>query len=346
MIILRWLGSYSPEIIEQVYSRGAFLGIRKVLDILLGWLPFSWLYLMVPTLIFGIGWGVTRYVRKWNNRSLQQRILIPIWTILSFVLGTVGLFLFIWGFNYGRVQLEDQIGIKPEPLHQDTLWQELEKATVQLKALRAALPVTDTTAYLDASHLPEDYEKHLRDLVEKTLTQLGYPDVGSPAMRHLWPKGILLRISTAGFYLPFTGECNADLGLHPLQKPFIVAHEYAHAYAITDEGSCNFIAYLACQQSEYPAIRYMGYLSYWRYLASSSLSIFPKRYQSFRKTLPKGIQADLNIVNETMALYPDILPRFRDATYDAYLKVQGVQEGLKSYSRIVMLVYAWEGRGE
>ncbi len=151
-----------------------------------------------------------------------------------------------------------------------------------------------------------------------------------------------MRISTAGFYLPFTGECNIDAGLHPIQLPFVVAHEYAHAYGITDEGSCNFLAYLSCNQSADPFVRYAGSLSYWRYIAGNYQAYYPKEYALFRKQLPKGIIADLDAINANGRKYPDILPRVRDFAYDSYLKSQGIEEGLESYSRIIMLVKAWK----
>ena len=58
---------------------------------------------------------------------------------------------------------------------------------------------------------------------------------GKIRCRQILPQGILLRISTAGFYNPLTGECNIDKGLHPLQKPFVMAHELFHGMGITGE---------------------------------------------------------------------------------------------------------------
>ena len=177
--------------------------------------------------------------------------------------------------------------------------------------------------------------------VEKLLEKLGYPTAGEVRGRLLQPKGILLRFSTAGVYFPWTGESNIDAGLHPVQIPFTLAHEFAHGYGFTDEGTCNFLAYLACIQSDNKLFRYSGQLSYWRYLASAYRRHNREAYKVFFEKLPKGVVADLYDIDANSDKYPDILPRFRDAAYDTYLKTQGISEGEKNYSRIIMLVKSW-----
>jgi len=119
-----------------------------------------------------------------------------------------------------------------------------------------------------------------------------------------------------------------------------MAHELAHGYGIGDEGSCNFIAYLTCSTSDDPVLNYTGLLSYWRSVASQYRSIAPEEYKEARAALPRGIIEHMQRIREEMDKYPDIFPKVRDATYNAYLKTQGVEEGLKSYSRVVLLVQA------
>ena len=51
--------------------------------------------------------------------------------------------------------------------------------------------------------------------------------------------------------------------------------------------------------------------------------------------------ADLEAINANNAAYPDIMPRFRDAAYDSYLKAQGIAEGMQNYGKVVLLVEAW-----
>jgi len=50
-ILVRILLGGSPEIIEQYYSQGIFLGIRSVIDSTFGLLPFPLIYLFFFLLI-------------------------------------------------------------------------------------------------------------------------------------------------------------------------------------------------------------------------------------------------------------------------------------------------------
>ena len=76
-------------------------------------------------------------------------------------------------------------------------------------------------------------------------------------------------------------------------------------------------------------------------LALNYLRYEPKKYRRLRNELPRGIQADLDAINESLQKYPEIMPRLRYHAYDAYLKTQGIQEGMVNYNRVIMLAKAW-----
>ena len=182
----------------------------------------------------------------------------------------------------------------------------------------------------------------MRFEVTKTLQTFGYPTPGRVRARLLKPNGILMRISTAGVYLPWVGECHIDAGLHPIQIPNVMAHEFAHGYGITDEGSCNFIALHVCLNSENLFYKYSGSLSYWKTVASNYKAVFPATYEQFKKDMPQGIWNDIKAINQNIDKYPDIFPVFRDFFYSNFLKSQGISEGLKNYSRVILLETAYQ----
>ena len=129
-----------------------------------------------------------------------------------------------------------------------------------------------------------------------------------------------------------------------MQVPFTWAHEFTHGYGITSEAACNFIAYLACKESDDPLIQYAGHLGYWRYVASNYKSAEREKYTNFRKTLPSTIKLDLQSIYDNGDLYPDILPQVRDFIYGSFLKSQGISDGLKNYSKVVRMATAWRNK--
>lgn len=338
-ISLRLLAS--PTVIERFYSRGIFLFVRNVLDYTIGWLPLPLIYVFIGGLVVGLIIQIRHFFSL--KLSWQQRLGRSLLGIVTFISGGIFLFLFLWGFNYGRLPLETQLALQPQPLTVEELRTELENTAADLVELRAAIPhVTDSA--LTATAFPADLEQRLRTALTAWLQQNDYPTPGRVRGRILYPKGIFLRFSSSGLYFPFTGEGNVDAGLSPLQRPFVMAHELSHGYGFGDEGLCNFLGYMACMNATDPVIRYCGQLGYYRYVASDYLRYEPEAYQAFRAQLPIGIPNDLNAINDNLNEYPDIMPRLRYAAYDTYLKTQGISEGMKNYNRIVMLTRAYRER--
>lgn len=342
-VLLRLLLGMQPRLIEQLYSRGIFLVIRWMIDYLLGWFPLPLLYLFLIILFLLL----LRQIWVWarTHMTWQKRFISGIGGGLSFLGGAVFFFLILWGFNYGRVPVEEQLGLEPKPLSMEDLKEELKLETEYIVNLRSQIPhVTDSA--ITADFLPVNLERQLRLNLEIRLRRYHFPTVGRVRAFYLYPKGIFLRFSSAGLYFPWTGEGQVDAGLHPLQIPYVMAHELSHGYGFGDEGTCTFWGYLACINSDNPIIAYAGHLGYWRELAADFRHYAPEQYPAFRQSLPIGIQKDLDAINEALLKYPDFMPRMRYIAYDAYLKTQGIQEGMLNYDRVTMLVSAWRKNKE
>ncbi len=333
-MLVRWLVGQDSAFIERFYARGLFLGIRKILDYTIGLLPFPVLYLLLGAVLF---YGIRGIARLFKRQTAWQDALLSIGAFLG---GGVFLFLFLWGYNYARIPLEQQLNLEVEPLELEDIEAALR---VQYNVLAQARNDfrSDTLAATKAD-LPKNLKPLMQAELQKLLGELGYPNNFKVKSQRLRPKGVLLRFSTLGVYFPWTGECNVDAGLHPLEQPFVFAHELAHGYGITDEGTCNFLAYLTCIRSENAMVRYAGHLEYFSTLAYNYRRYKPEEFRKLLTSLPKNIKADWNAMVNNHRLYPDIMPKLRNATYDAYLRAQGIDEGIQNYNRVLMLVKAWK----
>ena len=326
------------QVIETVYSRGIFQVIRLIIDNTVGHLPFPTVYLFVAGLLFLLIRSIRNAVK--SKASFKERLGRFAWTFLKFASIVVFLFLFMWGFNYGRVPIEKQLSFDPQALEYEELKKEFDLTTQELIKARRQIP-TATDSVLSADLFPDDAERLIRADLEEWLARYDFPVGGRVRGRLLRPKGVLLSISTAGVYLPWVGEGHIDAGMYEIQFPFVIAHEMSHGYGFTDEGTCNFIAYQAMRESDNPFFRYSAVLGYWVYLANAVAQYDFDAYKEFYKTLPIGIRNDRRVIRQYSDSYPDIMPYFRDAFYNQYLKTQGIEEGMKNYSRVVMLVAAW-----
>lgn len=337
-VFLRTLANGHPEWIERYYSRGFFLGVRRLIDYGLAWLPFPLMYLFFLLLFVGMWYAWRRY---YKGVSWKLRLLNTLKGAIGLTGALVGLFLWMWGFNYGRIPVEQQLQLNAEAIPYDTVKAVLLEETQTLIALREKIASPDSQA-LTMPYGRGELEKRVRESLKAQLSKYGYPIPGRVRGRWLYPKGIFLRFSSAGLYFPYTGEGHIDAGLHDLQWPYTLGHELSHGYGFGDEGVCSFWSYLACSHSDDNTIKYMGILGFWRSLAIYYKIREPEAYAAFRSSLPVGMIADLEAINANLLAYPDIAPRLRYQAYDSYLKAQGVTEGMDNYDKVILLVIAWK----
>jgi len=337
--ILRSILQAQPHWVEAGYSRGLFLFIRTLMDYTIGLIPLPWIYMISGLIIYLLIRSFRPLFRK--KIPIRKRIESSGLRLLALLGGGYFFFLTLWGYNYIREPLEDQMAFVMEPLGPEELWQSLEDETELLVRLRYGIPSAGPGPIQQELSRGE-MERALREGVGRWLMENGFPAPGRVRGRLIYPKGSFLRFSSAGMYFPFSGEGYIDAGLHPLQIPPVMAHELGHAYGFGDEGTCNFLSYMGCLASNDPYLQYTGQLNYWRTLAVNCRRNDPERYQEFRRKLPEGIQADLDAINAYLMKYPDIMPQVRNAAYTSYLKAQGIEEGMANYNRVLMLVKAWK----
>lgn len=324
--------------IETVYSRGIFVVLRSVWDYTLPLLPIPLFYVFWLAVIAWLFYTVRQYSRgRRSGVELKKRWGRAGRRTLNSIALLVTVFLLGWGFNYGRTEVNEYLGFAVYQPSPDELRTRVRALATELSVLRQR--VSTDSAALTVAAFPDDLEAAVRPLLVAALLKHGYPAPGRPRLRQLVPKGILLHWSTAGVYWPWAGEGNIDAGLHPLQKPAVAAHELGHAYGFGDEGTCTFWAWLAGNEATDPALQYAFGLAYWRRIAGKLRQLDPEEYTAWRQTeLDPGIRNDLQAIYDNGELYKDIAPVIRDATYDAYLKAQGIHEGLVNYGKVVRLV--------
>jgi Protein of unknown function (DUF3810) len=340
-LILRY--ATPPQYIESFYSRNIFLWVRRLFDFTLAFAPFALLWVFYVVAFYFVVKIVVLLFNK--KKPLRQRFTEGVARLLNFVGFMLFGFFILWGFNYGRPNFAKQIGLKIEKMDTTALRQELFIAAQEAIAARDSLmkplhfgTITDS----DTTHafaITHHFESDMRSNTTQFLNKYNFPAGGHLRGRQIQPDGLLFRFGIAGIYMPYIGEASIDNALHPLEKPFSMAHEMAHAYGWTEEATANFVAYLACRQSDDLFIRYSGYLSYYRYVASNFKRQLPDEYKKFRETLPTGIKNDLTAINQRIERYPNWFDT--SGLNDLYLKSQGVTEGVDSYARIVVLVYSW-----
>lgn len=321
---------------ERIYLRTVFPFLRKLYDGSIGRLPFASVYLLFVLVLAWLGRGIYDLIRFFK----QRRFVTPILRFVSSAFLIYGLFYFLWGLNYKNRPLQYQLNLPQTQVDSNMVFAEASQLILKINALRDSL--SKDTCYLDIDLMPHYTEDSIRQSLTLLLQSWYLPNEGKVRVRALRPKGILLRISTAGVYIPFAMEGHIDAGLPVLQWPFVIAHEMSHGYGITDEGECNFVATLACAKSNNLYIQYSGLLSYWRYMANSLIGVAPDLGKKLVRMRSVSVKNDSETIINLLNTYPDILPDVRDKVYDSYLKSNGISAGSESYGLIIRLMQQWK----
>jgi hypothetical protein len=338
-VVVRVAAGFFPGAVEAVYSQGAFVGVRYALDYTIGWCPFPFAYVVVGLVL--VHW-VRKAVRgrRMPARAFRERLKVAGRNVLGFLGAATFFFYFLWGFNYHRIPIEEKLGLELDSLDVEALCLEAEWAARKMEADRAAIPGISVDS-ISKDLMPADLEGEVRESVGEAMRVMGYAMHGRIRGRVIVPGGWMLRIGIAGIYNPFTGEGNVTGAQTPQKVPFTMAHEMAHACGFGDEGTCNFIGMVACGLSDDPFVRYSGQLGYWTHVANAIAEIDPLLYRMLLGSLDAGVKADLRANYNNYLRYSGFVSRIGHEVNNAYLKVQGVREGIKSYDRVVVMRAAW-----
>jgi hypothetical protein len=249
------------------------------------------------------------------------------------------LFYFLWGWQYFTPSLAERIHFVEGRIADRQLLLELEAQCIKLSGLRDSVRTHNKMNYEDFLNV----ENESRNRYVKLFHKMGTDIKSKVRVKPLKPKGILLKLSTAGVYIPYTFEGYVDDGLHTIQKPFTCAHEMAHGFGITDEGECNFLAYLVSSGSVNINFRYSGELAYYRYLRYVCNEINLQQAKDIvNNCLSSKVKDDLQSIMENNAKYPSIAEELRDKIYHYFLLSNGVEEGMNSYAQMVYWIVMWK----
>lgn len=331
--LAKWLSFQYPTIVSQYYSCSVYPYVQKGLQLLFAWYPAP-----VSYLLLGIYLALSLFLCIKTARSSTRRgFLVAAIRYLAY--STIFFYVsfqLLWGFNYSRNPLIKDLGMQEQAITKEAIEDEIVAVQTQLLTIRSLM---DTSVLYQATSMTE--LQAVLPLVEKSLSKHNLRAINGLQFKVLHPSGVLLHWSTAGIYFPYSGECNIDEGLHPIQVPFTLAHELAHGQGWGDEATCNFLGWLALQDADNKLFKYSAWFDYWRELLSNYRQNYPKDYAKIYQSIDNKLLTDLKNIKLTMNRYADWLPNLRDKIYDNYLKSQGIGEGVKSYNAMIRLVYAY-----
>ena len=324
---LLWL-PLTPDWVERYYADGLYPPVQAGLTSWSNTTRYSLFDVLIVVLATAVLIAWVRVVRDaWRRRSVR-RLLPPLWYTIIFAAGLYLWFALAWGLNYARSPLEASI---------DYDGSRVTMSSLRTLAARATNEVNRTYAAAHQAGFPAsgDVPPALVSALHQVERRLGRPRHTVPGRPKHTLFGPFFRASGVdGMHAPFLLETLLNPDLTPPERPAVLAHEWAHMAGYAPEDDASFVGVLAALRADAPS-QYSG----WLFLFEQSVGQLPhadQRYYVGRLT--PGPQADRNAISERLDARVDVVARVSWETYDQYLKSQGVDEGVASYTRVVQLL--------
>ena len=317
--------------VERVYSRGVYTALQPRLTALSNSTPFAWFDVVVLlSLIAVIGLWIVRINNAKAGRATGLRTAGLLAVDSAAIAAVVYLwFLGVWGLNYQRQPLREQLDFREERITRDGLRALAARTVDSLNALHrdahaAGWPdLADTPAALEPA-----FVRAQRDLALPWTAYAGRPK------RTLFDF-YFTRVSIDGMTAPFFLETLANDTLLPFEREATVAHEWSHLAGYADESEANFVGWLVCMRGPVSA-QYSGWLSLYGTVAGA----LPRSERDeIVRTLDEGPRNDLRAVSDRIRRH--VVPaasRAGYAVYDRFLKANRVEAGVRSYGEVLRLL--------
>ena len=198
----------------------------------------------------------------------------------------------------------------------------------------------------------------MEDKAREVMQELGktYPQLDGwyPRPKAMFFSDLMCQQYMCGYYFPFSLEANYNDVMYVTNKPGSMCHELAHLRGYIYEDEANFIEYLACVESDDILFQYSGYLSALAYLQNDLYRAMHSEPEVFAEAaakvspleiLPRVIEDDMFVepsewdrINGKALVDTETVDEISDTFTDTTLKLNGVSDGMVSYSRVVRLL--------
>ncbi|MBN8723971.1 MAG: DUF3810 domain-containing protein [Acidobacteria bacterium] len=359
-IFLQLSASSHPSLIEKYYHQIIYPYIAQFLSLInkLIWFSLAELILLVILIVLPswLFWQIRKFYLK--KSPAKELILSSLWKLSVFTSAGLLLFLFLWGLNYQKQPLAQNLNLPSRKVDTKELlevcqafieatnesYREATPPTFYLASADKAFNNNLLTPKISHSQIPITWQK-LNDNIERSFQKeplLNYLAKGNygPA-KAVYLSTFMSRFGISGIFIPLTGEPNVNVAQVDCSIPFTLAHEKAHQRGFALEDEANFLALLICIKSEDSYSRYSGYLMATIHLLNTLYLVAPEHYQNTIEKLSSGPKTDLKAMSHFWNYYSGALSKVSEKVNHTYLKANRVQSGIKNYNEVVNLIISY-----
>lgn len=309
-----------------------------------GLLPISLGELMILAFILIIIIGIPAmillliFAKSRRKQTAAVSLTAALW-IFTFIFGTEALNCFSL---YGCTRFSERFFTASE--HDNEQLKQLYAMLIEeCNTLALEVPRDENNRFRLDIDVEQECKKAMKKAAEKYPQLKGYYPNPKPIMFSYF----MSQTSTSGMYFPFSMESTYNNDMVDEIKPEVICHEYSHLKGFMQEDECNFISFIATTGSDDPQMRYSGYIGALEYVHNQIYENEIVSAYGMTDTISAEVQNDWfrflpdNYWKDNAA--KEIIPTetvdaVSDAAADTSMKINGVEDGIKSYTRMVDLL--------
>nr|WP_221451898.1 DUF3810 domain-containing protein [Pedobacter sp. AK013] len=331
LAILIYLFGLFPNPVQKYYSTGFYPYISSALRFISALFPFAIGDIIYILLIGFVFYKIVRCYNRRKSLKKQDRIVIPL-QILNFFLILYIIFKMVWGLNYSRPSISEELGIGNEKYNVKelvVLGNYFVDKTNTLKLKQSKIP-TYTVNELETKSAAA------YSFMEKRNSVFRYTN---PCLKSVLNSWIISKIGIEGYYAPLSGEANMNMNLPDFVKPYVSCHEIGHQLGIAYEDEANLLGYLTASNSPDVNYQYSANYEMLRYILFEIRMKSPDDYKTLHAKLLPQVLADFKTEKEFWRKYNGDMFGYMDAAFDRFLKMNNQKKGIDSYQDIV--IWLW-----
>jgi uncharacterized membrane protein required for colicin V production len=338
LALLIFLAGLNSSLVEQVYSRLLYKYLSVLQRSISRIFPFSLGDLLYLLFIAFMLYRVYKYLRKLKSERFKRPVL---WAaplgLLNFALILYIAFKLLWGLNYSRPSIAQQLKIGNEKYSPEQLTTLANFLIKQLNSIQLARLQQHNPALQHYS--AKELEQLAASAYQEMQAKNPFFSYHQPALKKVLNTWAITKIGLEGYYNPLSGEANVNMMIPSQSLPFVACHEIAHQLGVGREDEANLVGYLVAANSSDLNFKYSAVYSVLRNVLFEVRIKSPEQYEQISARINEETILDFKRDREFWMKYNSDMYAYMDVALDSFLKLNNQQKGINSYQDIVIWVY-------
>ncbi len=340
LAVARFIPGFADGYYNVIYKN-----LGGIFGSITGIFPFSLMETGICLLVLLVFYWLIKLVlkSKEGTEAMLKHFKSVLMSMLSIACTVFFLFAIFSGTNYYRESFAEKTGLEVKKSSVSELYElcnhlleEAEKSGAQLYRGEDNVTVFGEKNFSMAREAKAEFEKFAGNY---EFMKMGFGKFGTP--KPVFFSEVMAYLQISGVYSPYTFEANICTAGPDFLRGATMMHEQSHLRGFMNEAEANFIAYLACINSDSNYFRYSGNCLALLYSMNALYAADYELWYELRIKYPDYISADMAAQNEYVSSHETKVAEVSDKVNDTYLKLNDQQDGVRSYGKMVDLLLAY-----